>query len=500
MTMTLVSGPRYIFCAAFVATTALSLSACQAGGELKFDWGSAPFKVPITPGYSELLLGSELGSVPGTCLSGVQVQYTARNYQRSTETEAVMFAMSPETFEQKLIALSDSSKLTGAWQSLASSPAGIPTPVSLRVALGPEPNSPQPMPALIAPLTSSFWGTGPIDPAQSEVRGCSPFGSSPSGPLVSDASIKAAAVYYHGACGATKDLAGILNEVVEGLWNGFKSSSIDGPQSHYRHAISIIELGNYTDGKQSFGSPSSNVRGGFLFTFHFRGDILSGNNEAWGTYKYMFSLRNGILSITDDDVTQLSLHSSGIWGWKLTDGLGDGASTQVPTKFNQETSTEQETLLPAPAICSTISECDVASAFIAAAITPEKIQALGLPAPTPTDLNRIRCAVGSHSDCEQIGRSINMASIWDCPLFPFLFPGDTAHCKFRLPAKRLLVFPNELELVWFDDADYNNQVFGLFVAGSPDSQAQLCTAIPAVPNGIALRPRNFASVGHLGNQ
>jgi hypothetical protein len=480
----------------------LLLAACQTGGELKFDWGGgAPVKLPITSGYSELFVTTEqLGSLLGNCMSGAQIQYTARNYQRSTETEAVMFAMSPYTSEGNLISLSDSSKLAGSWQASSSSPAGIPTPLSLRVTLGPEPNSPQPAPALVAPPSSSFWGSGPAEPAQLGVRTCVPFGGNPNGPTEVDASFKAVAVYYHGACGSTQVLSGILDQVVEGVWSQFQSSSIDGPQSHYRHATSILELGSYTDGKQTFASPGSDVRGGFLFTFHFRGDVLSGNNEAWGTYKYMFSLRNGILSITDDDVTKVSLDSSGIWGWKLTDGLGEGASNQVPTKFNEQTFSQQEILLPAPANCSKLSECDFASTLVALAITPEKFQSLGLPAPSPTQLATIRCSVGSRADCQQIGRTLDMTRIWNCPLFPILPPGQVAQCKFRLPAKRLLAFPDQLELVWFDDVDYNNQVFGLYVAGSDDSRAQLCSATPAVPSGFALRPRNFATVGHVGNQ
>src|SRR4029079_13026722 len=120
---------------------------------------------------------------------------------------------------------------------------------------------------------------------------------------VVDASMVAAAVYHHGACSTTIGFSGLLNRVVEGVWNGFRSSgSIDGPQSHYRHAISILEPGNFNDGKQGDRPPSSGVRGGFLFAFHFRGDVASSNNEVWGTYKYLFSLHNGILNVDDDDV------------------------------------------------------------------------------------------------------------------------------------------------------------------------------------------------------
>ncbi len=201
MKRTLISRPTHALRSAILAATAVLLAACQTGGELKFDWGhGAPVKLPSTPGYSELFVTTEqLGALIGTCMSGAQVQYTARNYQRSTETEAVLFAMSPYTAEGSLVSLSDSSKLQGSWQASSSNPTGIPTPLSLRVALGPEPSAPQPGPALVAPPSSSFWGSGPAQPGQLSVRTCVPFGGNPNGPTQVDASFKAAAVYYHGA-------------------------------------------------------------------------------------------------------------------------------------------------------------------------------------------------------------------------------------------------------------------------------------------------------------
>jgi hypothetical protein len=478
-----------------------TLSGCKPSPGLKFLANQTTvYQTGFTNGYSQIFPEGDLKNLPNTCVDGLQESFQGRNYGRTMGSEVVLFAREPSSVENQLEHLSDAANLTGGWVKQSAVPQAIPNPLALPVVLGVEGQTPDPPPVVSYPTAAAFWGTGQPFLPSLQYRSCAPLGTLN---RATGAEVNAFAVYHHGACDATQSLTDIIGDVVDGLWNGFEySGQVDGPQSHYRHAISVLELGSLADGKNGSTVPMSDVRGGFLLAFHFRGNYAKNNNEVWGTYKYLFSLVNGFVQVAKSDVQRLSLDSSGAWGWAFKDHLQTALEKTIPDHIQAKSIEAQEVALPAPASCSFIDDCPVASGFLANSLTAAKLQAAGVSSPTASQVSRIRCAVGSQIDCTNLGRAApDFNKLWDCPLLNGAFNTPLKPCKFRLPAKRLLMLPDSLELVWFDDFEFDNPVFGIFVAAAGDqSQTQkLCsTALPSVgPNGFFVR--QFAQAGHFGN-
>ena len=386
----------------------------------------------------------------------------------------------------------------GVWDQRTAQPSARPRVVALPVSLDPKPEAPRPA-AVNLPLTpDDFWGPSEAVTEVLGARACHPAGD----PNRWDNSgvVWTAAVYQHGACSTTTNLTDdILMPIVSGLWDRFRTNGdVNNPQSIYRYATSVVEQGSFTTFKQGSNIPNNNMRGGFLLAFHFTGDHASVGNEVWGKFKYLFALRNGVLTIEDDDITQISLNSKGVWGWAFENSLAAGLKKDLPSELTAKARGQQLQELPPPATCRTFSECENASAFLAASITADKLTKVGVQNPTNDQLVHLRCSVGSAADCERLGRSPDLASHWSCPLSSFFVPNST--CKFLLPAKRLLVFPDQLELVWFDDFEFDNPAFALYVAGYPGTEKDMCSAsLPQEPGSRGYIYRTHAHVGKLGN-
>ena len=68
------------------------------------------------------------------------------------------------------------------------------------------------------------------------------------------------------------------------------------------------------------------------------------------------------------------------------------------------------------------------------------------------------------------------------------------------PAKRLLVFPDQLELVWFDDFEFDNPAFALYVAGYPGTGERRVFGLASQTQELGGKVyRTHAHVGKLGN-
>lgn len=475
---------------------ALAAISCGSSAPLEFRWADTPVETEqLTPGYTDFFRSDDLGTVPQLCIDGAEVRYQARNYKSTSGSEVVFFAHDPEAFAARLGVLSDNAILLGGWERITSEPGSLPFPLSLPVGLGVEGQAPDPAPASAYPQAGSFWGNGPIPLPVLALRDCYDYGQRKP---TTGASVKAVAVYQHGACGTEVALTDVLDHVVNAVWDGFRNSDkVDGPQSHYRFATAVVQKGSFTDGKQGDVPPGTAVRGGFLFAFHFRADHASSNNEVWGTYKYLLSLRDGVLFIDSDDVTKFELDSSGPFGWAFQDKMRDAAENALPAAIWADSLSRQLYVPPSPATCQTLTDCEVASAFLAATVTVAKLQDAGVASPTTEQLARLRCAIGSRVDCDAIGRPLDLARIWSCsPIQPVF--GPAIPCAFRVRAKRLLVFPDALEFIWFDGPEFDNATFGLFVAGLPDSRSRLCTVSLHMRGPAGLYARPFAKVGRRG--
>ena len=243
--------------------------------------------------------------------------------------------------------------------------------MAIPVALAPEPPTVEPAEVTTAVDPTVFWGTGSFLPSFVFHRSCQVAGS---GTWSNTSRVEAAAVYHHGACSTTQDLGSLLQQVSDGVWNNFHASgSMSNTFPFYRFATAILEEGSFTDGKNGDEAPNVNMRGGFLFSFYFRGDILSSNNEVWGTYQYLFSLRDGFLWITDDDVTEIHHDSKGPWGWLVEGKMQSAMKNDVPVAITSTALGRQQVTLPAPATCNVLAECEVASIFLASQITAQSL-------------------------------------------------------------------------------------------------------------------------------
>jgi hypothetical protein len=472
------------------------LVGCKPNPGMKLLAGSTTvYQEGFANGYSQLYVDGDLRNLPNTCVDGLQESFQPANFERTAFSEVLLYARNPATVESDLASLSDASKLTDAWDREAAVPQMIPNPLSLPASMNIE-GQPQPSKVTALPTSAAFWGTGPPAPSMLALRSCAPLGSRQ---RTTGAEVNAYAFYNHGQCDYSQDLNPVLQQVLDGLWSNFTSAAhVSDRQSHYRHAISVIELGQLGDGKNGWPAPASNVRGGFLLTVHFRGNIGGTNNEVWATYKYLFSLdNNGIVQISKDDIKRYSLDSSGIWGWDMKDGMRSGLETDLPKTLNQQFAASQEQTLPTTTCNTSSTQCGPSSDAIANLITPALMQTAGVPSPTADQVSRLRCAMGSAVECQKAGRAApNLENLWDCPKPVKKMPVQP--CNFRVPAKRLLMFPDSLELVWFDDFEFDNPTFGLFVlAQLTQSQGQLCNvSMPAVGVG-GFVIRQFAHAGQF---
>jgi hypothetical protein len=105
----------------------------------------------------------------------------------------------------------------------------------------------------------------------------------------------------------------------------------------------------------------------------------------------------------------------------------------------------------------------------------------------------------SNADATRVQNAVTQISNWEC----FTPSGGTSTVGFILRAKRINIYPDALELVWFDTEDPDDPMFGLYCAAvqlkkmgpvTSDPILQLCPHAPTFITPGTVSTRKFVTV------
>jgi hypothetical protein len=348
-------------------------------------------------------------------------------------------------------------------------------------------------------------------------------------------SIKAARVYDHGLCSATAAFGrgfdplgcGLWVTVADSLYGGFKQSVANTgfPGSE----LDPIAFSDYTHVwtrlTHSPGRGATQVDDGFTVDFqwgiHYQNDFPAFPTDVnvHGTAVYSLSLdSNGVLSANETGLE--FLFATGTGSDKVRNDLNAALTITLPEEFDAAARQAQAVVVPAfPSMCPQQCErvkpdCGPSYNELVNAIAAAQ-GVLGL---SSTEVDDLIASISDSSGlalkqgqwlcappppASSCSSGMNMGGGDTCKANGGTAPDpSTPVCQFVVPAKRLNVYPNEAELVWFDtEEEFHNPAFALFIAtfGAPDgsgasAREQLCAFKPEGP--FFTRPLGAVSV-HL---
>jgi len=257
-------------------------------------------------------------------------------------------------------------------------------------------------------------------------------GSDPEG----TGSIKSVRIYKPGLCGVEvaftqPDNQGLFDQVSDTLWQKFSSNgSLSSPVRAYSRATTLLD-----EGVDIFGP-----RGGFFLYFWFAasagGGFQSVNFAA--NYEYQFTLNDGrlVLDPTRDDLlVQPQSH--------FTD-FRDALEKELPESIADNFRNRQQAPPPGPGDVAPL--CDAGNDRTA---TARSTFASGAR-------NGGAMLGYSQGDQDALANAVSQPGNWIC--------GSDNRARFTLRAKRINVYEDAVELVWFDKADVNDPMYALYVA------------------------------------
>lgn len=423
----------------------------------------------------------DLGGLSFVCADDLFLTFQRSAYHASTKAEIHLFARDSASIVSDLVQLSDADIASGAWTRQTAIPSALP-----RVVAMPYPLNAQSSTTAAATLgfePRMFWGTSPDLGTPNVANESSCDGSAHRG------AIRSVAVYQDALCATTLPLDDLLAQVTTGLWDGFRTNgSLSNPAQQYTHAVSTLGR----------GEPSGpyDVRAGFLLAFHYGAQVLGIGSDVWGLYRYRFGLDDGVLAI--DKTQRLRVDGSGGLGSTFVQKLEASLDGELPARVGSSARGQQMQTLPISRECAAVTECGSSADALAALVTPLSMAAAGIANPTNDQIMHVRCALGSAVACRAIGRSADLSRAWSCPDPTWANGVDPASgkvCRLVTRAKRLTAMSDELQLVWFDDAELDNPAFAIRVAGGSTAQQRMCTAAPRAVGAQGYYVRAVSSVG-----
>jgi hypothetical protein len=444
--------------------------------------GTQLFNTYVDPSIQRIsTLRTEVGNAAWKCVDGLDVIYQRDAFTESVASELHLFTMpgfwptnaeiSPAQFTQLLA---------------QSNPRLIPNVVVIPYPSG---GTDPTLPVTVTLASNMFWGQLGPDLSSGllpSVTSCSPVSSPQT--THETGSIAAFAVFQRGACSKMTALNTVLSQVTTQLFSSF-SNGVGNAKQNYNEAISFIARPGLLDPEASQFDPNDpyDVRGGFLLKFSFSGDHAFTTNEVSAKYHYFFGLRGGVVAI--DEFVSHGVNANGLYDWAFKNSIRAGLETTLPQTFFSAAQAKQMRPLPgASPACNTVSDCSIAAALLSAVINPSTLAQAGIPNAAAADVRGLQCAVGLDSACAQAGLSSQFNDRWVCA------PpnqGQPAVCQYVVPIKRLNVFEDELETVFFDGPEVHNGAFALVVAGGNAARQELCTTTP----GTATFTRSFTLAG-----
>jgi hypothetical protein len=308
------------------------------------------------------------------------------------------------------------------------------------------------------------------------------LGVSAAGPAAApsgNGSIKSLRVLDHGQCSASTAIGPQLAEASSEFWTKLVKKTRDSCSSadaHLEYSRAVTYLGH--DHGVTHSAP-----GGFYWDARYYINVhnaLAGDMDWRFFVRYEFSLDSfGLLNVVAGD-THVSTS-----GYQDTEDLalligaltgsvvGIPSSDSIPAAFASKAAALQIKKLPLPVneSCSTADDPTISGSTgtgpsgALVSECAETAKTLGVLAHDTA----LQMAM-SEAEGKQLGEAI-LASDgvhlrhWSCGPDLQSTAGDGAsYCRFILGAKRVNVYPDEVELVWFDGKEPNNATYAVWVA------------------------------------
>jgi hypothetical protein len=330
--------------------------------------------------------------------------------------------------------------------------------------------------------------------------------------------IEAVRVYNHGACSTevlTTGQDGLLDKVGESLWRKFAEQSLlDGDEEcrTWVHPYRLFSSSmNYLDHR---AGEQTDLRGGFFLHFQYGAviDVFFADNLKFNyTARYEYTLSRGILALG-------SYHFDGFasgfdveeYADDLAGAFGDckkANCTDIPKGFYQAAKEGQtQYILGQTALSQCAPDnydpCENITGYVDFGIESgaNTLEALGVESFSDDDRDALKAAMARR---DKAGLPLKD---WTC--IPTEPNGDLGYCAFTIPAKRLNVYPDSVELVWFDGKEVDNPAYALYVAAhrstgtNPSNEAptfdqakvdELCSYTPSV--GVSSREFAMSNQG-----
>ncbi|MBI5533774.1 MAG: hypothetical protein HY898_13725 [Deltaproteobacteria bacterium] len=277
-------------------------------------------------------------------------------------------------------------------------------------------------------------------------------------------------VVDHGACRREVPLQPILDEITANIsaQNELSCPGLIIPVSCYATGLhSMVVLTH--DPSQAIDQGG----GGFYLDMSLRvdnaADPLFANLLAIEKYEYALGLIDGFLSITG---IPFNYHDvTGFKAQEVSDGLTQALMHTLVDTFNEQAKAAQfAPIFGEGATATPLASCVPTNPDPCTAAINALIAGVGVGA----------TVMGGFSDIEKnaMKAAVSKADNWICAASN----GNPPVCRFAVRAKRLTMMPDAADLVFFDDKEVSNPVYGLWVATHavelPAGTPALCQSLP----------------------
>ena len=292
----------------------------------------------------------------------------------------------------------------------------------------------------VSPLPSSAFFPASAPPATPGQFDPAPSDADPAGL----GSVKSARIYVPGLCSTermfhTSDWKGVFDAVEIGIWNAFGTNNqVNAASVNYLYATTLLD-----DGLMFVGTANT-PRGGFLLDFWLQGQHITANGQPGeptnfaANYSFYFGLADGFVSITPQRNCSQGTETDCLLvePQLFYDDFRSALEGDLPSKFEEDSQSAQTQVIPGVA-CANGSVGAIPSAI--------------------ANIARIAAQqyLGAGADATTIQTTVVGGINWTC------VNGQVA---VVLRAKRVNVYEDRLELVWFDGEEPTNFAYGLYAA------------------------------------
>lgn len=329
--------------------------------------------------------------------------------------------------------------------------------------------------------------------------------------------VQALRVNDRGGCATKTEMP--AREFAQSLWCGFKHGVTgSGDVNLAGIDIQLPFMGDATRNANKVASvlthegrtAATNARGGFASYVDFEGDFSYG---LWGrfymVYGYRFALDNGILALGPP---RYRYHTVGPVGGavvsSVVDALTGNATRDARPQFKKSAQLSQAVPItdldgnnvectPSSDVQTVYDECNANGAVF------PLIAGLGLAR------NQGLISGGPNGELDHLKKVIHDAKNWTCQaddVSGYYDPHNCIHyneepppkpvCRLQLRAKRLNVYPDSVELVWFNgDQRPMTTAFALAkvlqATGRTEKLHDLCTPSPLGPGDVGSGPPDY---------